>query len=857
MDKRKRILIIYQWAAAVLAAAGALLLGGLVPGVYPPEINGIVMCAAAGVLLVGWVVLALLAGALAPLALLPAAGKALLAAALYAVVLNAQLPMLAHPVRFLGCCLLFLLSALWFILGAPKVVGALGLTAALALVLVQPLQVQAPREEGGGDVTVTLTAIADTENPPAERLQVSDVQAYEASVPPPAIKLDEFVPTASGWQTGADGASLRYTAGAQWYTHVVFANAPAGWHVELSSGNLGVQHTFTGQEEVPFTLSWYTEPAVNWTYTLLGAVPLAALLGFGLVFLGSIRSGGLAAAQKAAEGKKRGKLAGLFYYLVAALPPMVFLFYIYHANFDYLSFLQVGVVALALGALSAGLQFLLGRLLLKSPGAACLSLLLFWVLFFTFNQIYVALEAVCLGLRIETFTAMVVLAGAMLTVLLVSLGRRLGRPEAYAVLAVMLVAVLMMNLGPVTWYQITAPKYNPDHYKTEFEVDAAAPSPNIYWFHIDGMLSFAGVEELFDDAQDEFIAELEERGFVLNRDAWFESGHTTTVAVLEMMSPSFYEAEILPMLDFEGFGDEVAYDAMVAKLRDPSLKNQLNMAHVNNETLAAFRQKGYYTAAITYSDLTIYKTVDTFYSMADVDLDTPVLTPKSDAPGRQFLSGIDRANLVNVLTEATALRLLKPQMDGLVQAMNGGHYDYAELTYPVEDARAIIGEGYEKAGEVMVRALGEILQSPAPRFAVVHDVQAHTPYIYDEEGNRVPGQGGAEYGNYHAQHVYARTVLVQLLDMILEADPGAVIVLQSDHGLHGTPKADLAAAGLSLDEIQLAWNGAVSAVRIPDSYGGLDAPLDPLNTSRELVNRFVGENYVLLPEDQANQRPRH
>ncbi len=852
MRSRALLLMIIQWLAALLAAGAALWLGGLAPGLPAPAFSGALPCVAAGTLFVLWLALAGRGGALDSRRFWAAAGKALLAAGLYAVILGVRLPPLAYPVKYLGCAALFFLAALLLAQARPKALGALALSAVLALALIQPLRVQPRQNSPSGNVAASLSAAQDAEAPPSGPLVVAEVQAYESALPAAQLSLAGFRRAPGGWQADESGAVIRYTAGAQWYTHVVFASAPKGWQVELSSGNWGIRHAFTGEEAMPYTLSWYTEPATSWPLTLLAIVPTGLLLGFGLVFLGEIRAYGF--RRGAAKGGKKGWQARLFPLLVAALPPLVFMFYFYYQNFDYLAYLQVLAAGLALAALGAGAFLLLARLL-KSRGAAALCLGFWWLIFFTFGSLYTGLEALCLGLRTETFCALLFLAALVLWAGLSALGRRIPSPQPYAAASVMLGAMLIFNLVPVTWYQITSPKYSPDNYLTDFAVDTAAPSPNVYWFHVDGMLSFAGVEALFEDSQDDFAAALEQRGFVLNRNAWFESGHTTAVAVLELMSPSFYEAEILPMIDFGKMGEAAAYDEVVAELRNPALKSQLNMAQVNNETLAAFRQKGYATAAVTYSDLTVYKTVDTFYSMADADLATPVMTPKSDTPGKAFLAGIDRANLVNILTSATLLRLAKPALEAMVQRMNSGTYSYGALGYPAGAARAVIGEGYEEAGEVMVRALGEMLQGPAPRFAVIHDVQAHTPYRYDENGERIEGQSGADFDNYYAQHRYAREVLVRMLDMILEQDPEAVIVLQADHGLHGTTKAQLAEGGVTaLGEVQLAWNGTLSAVRIPAAYGGLDAPLDPLNISRELVNRYVGENYRLLPPEQPNSR---
>jgi hypothetical protein len=41
-------------------------------------------------------------------------------------------------------------------------------------------------------------------------------------------------------------------------------------------------------------------------------------------------------------------------------------------------------------------------------------------------------------------------------------------------------------------------------------------------------------------------------------------------------------------------------------------------------------------------------------------------------------------------------------------------------------------------------------------------------------------------------------------------------------------------------------NQVMSAVRIPETWGGLQEPLDPLDISRVLVNRYVGSNYAMV-----------
>ena len=88
--------------------------------------------------------------------------------------------------------------------------------------------------------------------------------------------------------------------------------------------------------------------------------------------------------------------------------------------------------------------------------------------------------------------------------------------------------------------------------------------------------------------------------------------------------------------------------------------------------------------------------------------------------------------------------------------------------------------------------------------------------------------------------------MLDAIDLILE-NPDAVIILQSDHGIYNyAVLRNLLEIGIPLDTVLELNYSVFSAVRIPAQYGGLDEPLNPLNISRVLVNRFVGENYALL-----------
>jgi len=104
---------------------------------------------------------------------------------------------------------------------------------------------------------------------------------------------------------------------------------------------------------------------------------------------------------------------------------------------------------------------------------------------------------------------------------------------------------------------------------------------------------------------------------------------------------------------------------------------------------------------------------------------------------------------------------------------------------------------------------------------------------------------------------YARIArrALDYVDTVFEENPNAVIILQADHGFHSQlTQSHLLNQGYSLDQVIELNHSVFSAVRIPPEYGVLDAPIAPLNITRELVNRFVGENYTLLPMRKQNPR---
>jgi hypothetical protein len=134
-----------------------------------------------------------------------------------------------------------------------------------------------------------------------------------------------------------------------------------------------------------------------------------------------------------------------------------------------------------------------------------------------------------------------------------------------------------------------------------------------------------------------------------------------------------------------------------------------------------------------------------------------------------------------------------------------------------------------------------------PKFTFITPLFTHAArwhWQYEELG-----RWDTRVEHYPTAHEYTANMVVNMIDMILEQNPNAVIVIQADHGFHlYDTQMELLANGLTEQEVANLQSSVMSAVRIPEQYGGLEDVLDPRNITRELVNRFVGQNYQLLSE---------
>ncbi|MDO4566804.1 MAG: hypothetical protein Q4B42_05680, partial [Oscillospiraceae bacterium] len=412
--------------------------------------------------------------------------------------------------------------------------------------------------------------------------------------------------------------------------------------------------------------------------------------------------------------------------------------------------------------------------------------------------------------------------------------------------------------------------------QTEYTVTNTSEEnkPNIYWFHCDGMLGFSSMEQYFGDDQQEFAEALEQRGFIINKDAYFEAAHRTKVALPSLMCPYAYDSYLAERLSTHEL-------AMWNLEFSQSFRDSCAQFRYNLELFNTFESNAYTSILINGVFPYFYYTADELY-VGSKALETERFLVKEDVKSwtlEEFNKAFAQPR--PLATEEFLFSISSPLgtlfeyirfevMDTSPVALYDNIVESADLFYPSDDLISELLEGQDdvapgdqNAGCVIPGLCNSLMSGDSPRISIIAFNMNHFPFILDEYGNIVVEDAkrsdfdstAIDYRivqNYAPQHRYAAKVLVNLIDFILEEDPNAVIVLQGDHGLHENTIEDFKEAfgeDFGEEDTLNMWNNVMSAVRVPEQYQNGDEEhllTTPLNITRYLVNNFVGENYEYL-----------
>ena len=571
----------------------------------------------------------------------------------------------------------------------------------------------------------------------------------------------------------------------------------------------------------------------------------------------------------------------VLYYFAAFILPNIFLFDLYNRNRiqNHLPFNATIILAIILAIVSVGILSLL-RWAAKSLEGALVVTSILWLMFWLFEQIY----SIVLNYA-ATLSRLMLLTLIVIGLILVAVYFRRYNPSfakispVFRILAVTLCGLFIFNFIPGLHSQILLQRGMSLRYqaflrgevifylKQDFNIDPSLPSPDIYWFHMDGMMSLEVVERFFGESQDALRTELANRGFIIYKDAFLNAGGTA-IAHTALFSPAFYDSYYGERLS------EVSHLFLTPRGRALSDRLAQDGLHFRDdimpdyEMFRVFREIGYEAVTINFiHDPVRQKTAfDRIYNMYDID--TPLtFNDNYNDNNLDFTNSWNRFwaeadSLVRLMRLATPIAIIPEQIIAPVIYISAEN-DEESQWLPVPDHTEAVDRLVAYTVNIndplslrferqKYRMLIDSLTISSPKIVYIqlnythaHWWHMHNPYV---TWGAVP-----MLELYPRAHDYAAIAMLNSIDIILEQNPNTVIVLQSDHGIHcEETKEYLLSVGYTEEQVLELYLSVFSAVRIPPEYGGLDFPLEPRNISRELVNRFVGENYTLLPDRYRN-----
>lgn len=378
-----------------------------------------------------------------------------------------------------------------------------------------------------------------------------------------------------------------------------------------------------------------------------------------------------------------------------------------------------------------------------------------------------------------------------------------------------------------------------EYIKQSYNVAKLNKEPNIYWIQPDGMLGFDAFEEYYGDNQSNFKSELEDRGFSIAENASFESTHSTNVAIPMLTCPYAYDE----------FLSERSTDHKTAmkELKYSLVGNIAENLRQNGEIQTAFTECGY--------DVSVIGPIGYFYPSPggymyfwDDDKSAYRYSPSNNEKLKLYVM------LGNICRISQYFDwICQPIRIPLLNGVKNENYEKVPFDTVMEEQelkKVMLNHANDERVNFIKSTYDCIYGNhKTPRLIFIHDLLAHFPFNLDENGERIETKYDYDPLLYKDQHIYSGKVLINFVDMIINADPKAIIIIQSDHGLHQCTEKDFYNAfGEDADPVKL-WNSTFSAWRVPDEYKtGEEEEMakTPLNISRYLINTFVGKNYEYL-----------
>ncbi len=548
------------------------------------------------------------------------------------------------------------------------------------------------------------------------------------------------------------------------------------------------------------------------------------------------------------------------FFIAASLFSPSVLFFYYSQNSVYVEIHYVLIVS-CLCVLASVIFFMLAESLLRNSFASFMLSILIWIGIFLESLAHLTIIKMFTGTVIY-YVFWVALVSALSYIL-----RKVDVRGAFPfILCAFVIIFFSISFGTSLYnfvHGFTAKKAD---VKTSFYVnESLSDQPNVYWIHCDGMINFKTFEKYFNDDQEDFLSELSEREFSVNEDASFFSCYNTSVAIPALMCPDYYDNFLSDILSDR----DRAYQRVLSMSTQATLKD----VRLHNETISAFTAAGYKTNTVALMNHFYFPTTDTFYypleseEFGDWVLNMLYHHPFELAKMEQLS---DEAAMKCIKkSEASTFMLSFFRPGAKVFGFTPTSEYIPSLDYPAESEVLAASVSDEMLSEIFlgseaaarqyayfINAVDRILNDSSeerPHFTILMNLMFHFPFAFSEDGELNANYSPQDMKLYYGQHVYSSRVLLNIVDMIIEKDPDAVIVLQSDHGINYLYDDTLDASfNVSNHDWYDMRHGTMSAIRVPEKYQNGEeayAVNNPLNMSRYIINNFVGKNYEYLEEE--------
>lgn len=369
------------------------------------------------------------------------------------------------------------------------------------------------------------------------------------------------------------------------------------------------------------------------------------------------------------------------------------------------------------------------------------------------------------------------------------------------------------------------------NYDYDIKVDDSTKTPNIYWIHADEMANFEFVEKYYDVDLSEIRTYLKDNKFVTNEKANFMGGNHTYLSLISMYSPHLY--------------DEYLKD-YISDLSDKNINGgltkytcdyiDLTNKRLNNEFLNALKKKNYTTIQINeFNQYSSLKT-DYLFDIKEGLLDDKYLYYEDlkDYNNEDYIKYI-RGVRFNNYTKIAEIVFLGKKV----------RYDDIDVSK------------YKYLKNLDTNIIKKIIKSidlsreieSDKKFVFIDFNLSHLDWMYDQNGNYIKQSKHKELESYGNNYEFSTKVLINIIQYIRDYDKDAVIIIESDHGIHNKKVYELGNYfKVNNEEAEKIKRSTLSSYYIPIKYQNGDEEYlkNPLNISRYIVNNYVGENYEYI-----------